>query len=173
VNDSGKIRSSRNFEENIAIETRARYLDGNPGYMMGIISYPLGDWDEVCRRVHKQALDSGAPTPERNLVRPQVYLPESLNPDIDARRSVDTLVKKVLFAVPALFQGVNPRVQEFFDAPSNQRRDLLERLLDAAENDGTPLHRAPRTDLMRQVEEIEDGMTVEVDLAPATSRLGI
>lgn len=169
VTDSGKIRSRRQFEENLTIDARARCLDGSSAYMMGMISYPLDDWDTVYRRVYEQALDSGAPRPETQLVRPEVYVPESLNTDIDARRAVDTLVKKTLFTFQVFPSGVNPRVKEFFDASVNQRLDLLEALLNQP---GAVLPSAHRNDLMRQVAEIEDGISVEVDLAPTISTLG-
>ncbi|MCV9964837.1 hypothetical protein OIU34_23370 [Pararhizobium sp. BT-229] len=169
VTDSGKMRSYRGFAENIAVEMRAKYLDRSAGYRMGMMSYPIGDWDKVWRMVYDQALDSGAPGPESHLVRPEVYIPESLSSDIDARRAVDTLVKKTLFMFP-VFPGVKPRVKAFFDAPSNQRRALLEEILYAP---GAALSDAAKNDLMREVEEIEDGMSVDVDLAPAMSRLGI
>jgi hypothetical protein len=170
VTDSGKIRDRRQFEENIAIETRGKCLDGSSGFMMGNICYPIGDWDEVYRRVYEQALDSGAPRPEKHLARPEVYVPESLDPDIDARRAVDTLVKKTLFTFQVFPSNVNPKTKEFFDARPNQRRDLLEALLNQP---SAVLSSVYKNELLRRVEEIEDGMSVEVDVAPTRSTLGI
>jgi hypothetical protein len=169
VSDSGKIRSRRQFEENLAVETRSRYLDGHGGCLMGMIAYPLGDWDTVRTRLYDQAIDSGAKAPETHLSKPEVHLPESLNADIDARRAVDTLVKKTMYAVQFLPNYDRREVREFFNAQSNQRLELLEAMLGGP---AVTLSRAVGTELLRRVAEIEDGMSVDVHLSAADMRLG-
>lgn len=167
VSDSNRIRSRWNFEENLAIETKDRYLDGSAGYRLGFMSYPLSDWDNVQQRVYAQSLDSGAWQPEPHLTRPEVFIPESLDRNIDARRAVDTLVKKLLFALPDL-KLMNPPVWEFFDTSADQRLDLLEALLSETE---AILPDGVKNDLLSKVAEIEDSMSVDVDLSIARPKL--
>ncbi|MCS4089191.1 hypothetical protein [Rhizobium sp. BK176] len=167
-----KTRGYGNYEENMAIDTRSRYLDGNSGYMMGVIAHPLADWDRVRSRVHAQALDTSAVWTESHLTRPEVYIPESISKDVDARRAVDSLVKKALYIMSAPKEA-GVLAKEFFEAKTNQRHDLLEALVGQAEKFGKPLHPAHRQELLRSVANIEDDMSIEIGLVAEPSRLGM
>lgn len=160
------VKGYPDIQENIAIDCRAKYVDGHAAFMMGITSHPIGDWNEINRRVYEQALDSGAERPERQLVRPEVYIPESIDPDIDARRQVDNLVKKAMFPYSQLpssrFSGVlTQTMKEFFGTPSLQRLPLVEEILSIP---GVDMDGYDKGLLLSRIEEIEDSMSIDVGM---------
>lgn len=166
------VKGYSDGQKDIAIDYRARYIDGHPAFMRGMTSHPVGDWNEIARRVYEQALDSGATRPEPHLVSPEVYIPESINPDIDARRQVDNLVKKAMFQYCQLpssrFSGVlTLTMREFFETSSLQRLPLVEEILSIP---GVEMDGYDKGLLLSRIEEIEDGMSIDfgTDLATPT-----
>lgn len=160
VFESGKMRRRPHFEENISIDTRARCLDGHAAYKSAMIAYPLDSWGEVHRRLSAFAKELEVPPPESHLEAPAIHIPESIDPDIDARRQLDTLLKKELFSSGALSSpDSNAEAKASFESTSKHRRDLLEALLYAP---GIAMPEDRKRALLASAEEIEDAMSVDL-----------
>lgn len=152
-------------EKYLAVDTRSGCLDGHAAFLSGLVTYPLNDWDSIYERLVQESSEFRTSPPESHLRAPQVFIPESIDPDIDARRAVDTLVKKVLYSRAVVSApDRNREVHEFFASPSNQRKELLEALLYSP---SATLPEGIKIELLDKVEEIEDGMSISLEVTGA------
>ena len=147
------------IEVDLTVETSARYLDGHAGFMRGHMAYALDKWKSVYLQATKSGIDLRQPLPEEHLKAPTVLIHESIDNNVEIRRSIDTLVKKTLWNFKAVPTAGNQRTRAFFNSVSNQRLALLEDLLS---HTWTSLGTHYQKGLLSQVEEMEDCMTIEI-----------
>jgi hypothetical protein len=97
---------------------------------------------------------------EMSLYRPTVLIPESIDPDIDARRVVDRHVKKAAANAPeALRPWLKGLLREFSRDDSNQRAWRIAQFSHLLGPQTSP------SNLLSVVQEIEDSMNIDIGRA--------
>lgn len=135
----------------VVVDTRANFLDGYFGFHNQHFSYSLTDRAEIMEMSSQDGDGSMLKAISDYMVT--IHMPESIDPDIDARRKVDRLVKMAAFRA---FHPDEAQLREFFDDPSNQRAWRVEKMV--------PVHLAssPSFTLISKIQEIEDSMAIDI-----------
>lgn len=134
----------------VVIDTQGDLLDGYPGFHQHF-SYPLTDWTEIMEMSQRDSDGSMLSGISNYMVT--IHIPESIDPDIDARRKVDRLVKMAAFRA---FHPDEAQLREFFGDASNQRAWRVQKMV--------PGHLAssPSFTLISRIQEIEDSMAIDI-----------
>ena len=152
------VRLSRSF---LSTETRSDLLDGLDSYLNGHLAFGLSEWRGIAAGQVKGAGNRDLAI-ELDEASPRIFLDESMDPDIDRRRAVDTIVKRVLRENPYTPE-MAADIGKFFGDEAPQRYDAVSDLLDRiAVLHGMPEYR--KAEVLERVLEIEDGMSVDIGM---------